>query len=281
MFLAAKGANLYYYIFEQPKDRRESKLHDRIRIALEEQRIVGEMVKANPIQPPLDLAKTGLAKGYSTIVMIGSDEMITKSVKTIANAKAALGCVPTNPNSPFYSLLSVHNWDSACSILPTRKIIKVDLCQVGEDHCFLTSVKVISTVADQNKKDTPAKIPIVIDFGHFKARSKVSDIDIHNGLFNLGDSAATRASFQDNRFSVTFCDELSSPEGIWSKFFGTKNKKMAEPKSIFYADRIRISEGRFLVLQNNEVLAKTPVQIQIVPASLNLIVGRLATSIKN
>ena len=241
---------------------------------LENQRILGEVAKANPVQRPEELCQIGLNRGYTTIVVIGADTTINNLAPLIANKKATLGVIPLDKNSSFWNLLGCTNWEEACEILPKRKLDIFDLGHIKPDHYFLTYIKI---APEENKKPGSSQLPAQVNFGDFTTESYVNEIIITNGCDNPKlDILEARAGYTDNMLSVYYYTKKGNKKGLFSKIFNPSTDKIFS--SVFHTNKLIIKhlEKPLTVFgPDNQIITKTPIEISVVPRILKIIVGKL------
>lgn len=267
---------MYYYVFEQPENKKVEKLQEKIRINLEELRIIGEVTKANPVQKPEELIASGITKGYNTIVIVGSDSLINRMTSYLASQDVTLGIIPLDPGSYFLRLIGARNINQACEILPFRRIIKVDIGKINNAHYFLSKVDLVPAV-EKGKRPKALYIDSassIIDFGGYKAHARVSRIAIENGRISYNDDAKIKQSFSDGLLDIYSAPAPQQKDGLLSKIFNRENEP--EPfSSMFHSSHFRISASPLLaVISGDKIIGKTPLEISVVPKALKVIVNR-------
>lgn len=259
---------MYYYVFEQPENKKIEKLQEKIRINLEELRIIGEVTKANPVQKPEELVASGITKGYNTIVIVGSDALINRMATHVAQREVTLGMVPTDSPSLLARLIGAKNPNHACEILPFRRIIEIDIGQVEDDKYFLSKIDLVPAIekgigpraADLDSASS------VIDFGNYKAQTRASRISVENGQLETRDEKEIKRSFADGILDIYSAPALQKKQGFMSKIL----KKEEEPEpftSMFHAKKFRISASPLMaVISGDKIIGRTPTEFSIVPS---------------
>jgi len=267
---------MYYYVFEQPANKKIEKLQERIRINLEELRIIGEVTKSNPVQKPEELVASGITKGYNTIVIVGSDNLINRMTTYIAGKDITLGMIPTDVGSSFLRLIGAKNINHACEILPFRRIIQVDIGRVEDNRFFLSKIDLVPAV---EKGSSPHARYIdsassVIDFGEYKIHIRTSRVTVENGRLELRSDEAIKQSFTDGKLDIFTAPAPQQKEGFLTKIF--KREVAPEPyTSIFHSSKFRVSASPLLaVVSGDKIIGKTPIEISLVPKALKIIVSR-------
>lgn len=264
---------MYYYIFEQPKNKWVAALQNRIAGHLEELAVLGEVAKANPIQKPEELCQTGLSKGYTTIVAVGSDTMVNNLASIVARKEATLGIIPLDTKSSFWGLIGCQGWEEACHILPKRRVETFDMGKVGQGKYFLTFVKILS------ERETPKPLPTLmgLHFSGFKAEVPALEVTVTNGVLETAQSQIVRESFSDGLLDIFITTKLNKEEKTLLSFlFGKKTTKPTF-SSLFHAKKVKIlGEEEILKVcaPDNQIIAKTPIEISIIPQVIRIIISK-------
>ena len=245
---------MYYYIFEQPRNSNDRKVHDKIRLALETNRIYGENSVASPARSADELTEMGFNKGATTIVAVGSDRHINRIVNTIKllerglNRNVVLGVIPTDLESSIKERLRLNTLEDACDALKKRRYTTVTLGYIEGVRYFLTTAEIHSA--------TPIKISIRAD--RWQSSHEITDFVI----------------FSDLTFS--FYNSLASKKGLGKLFaWMTGSQSGAEEISIFHGRTLQVSSGVILpVTIEGEAVTKTPFIVYKMPKALKVIIKR-------
>jgi diacylglycerol kinase family enzyme len=268
---------MYYYIFEQPENKKIEKLQEKIRINLDDLRIIGEVTKANPVQKPEELVASGITKGYNTIVIVGSDSLINRMTTYVAGKEITLGMIPTDSNSHFLKLMGAKNVNHACEILPFRRFIQLDIGQVDDNRFFLSKIDLVPAV-ERGKSATAHYLDSassIIDFGQYKSHTRTSRITIENGRLNEEDETKIKESYLDGKLDIYSSPAPKTQTGFLSKFL--KREPEPEPySSVFHSNHFRVSASPLLaVVSGDKIIGKTPLEVKLVPKALKVIVSRI------
>jgi len=242
---------VYYYILDLG-NKEIVKLKEKMEVIMASYGISGDFGKISPLSSAYELAKRAAEEGYSTVVAIGGSEIINQTAAALANTNTTLGIIPVGATELIYDLIGTSSFKEALEILRTRKVETIDLGKVSENKYFLTEAKI------QN----PHSIPTILDFGEYKIGGEFQEIVIANGN-------GTKNSFQDGVFSIKI-DQAKQKRVFWNIF------KKPTPASLFYQEKVTIeAEQQCKVSVDNEIVAKTPCTITLVPLALKIIVARL------
>ena len=263
---------MYYYILEQPKNKTIESLQNKIISIIEDLQIMGEAVKANPVQKPADLCEIGLSKGYNTIIAIGSDSLINNIAPLVAKKNAVLGIVPIDDNSSFFNLIQSVNWSEAIEALPKRITQVIDLGIVNKDQVFLTHVFI---------RPTKIKKPVLFKtiFNQFEIEVPALEAMASNSYLDFKTGTWNRLGFTDGLVSVHFKTETSQePTGFWGKLF---QKKDAAYSSLFHQDKIYLGgleQSLQVYSSDNQPICHTPVTVSVLEKAIKIIVAKKSHS---
>lgn len=262
---------MYYYILEQAKNKTIESLQNKIITAIEDFQIMGEAVKANPVQKPEDLCEIGLSKGYNTVVGIGSDSLINNIAPLIAKKGAVLGIVPTETYSSFYNLIGCHNWLEATQALPKRITETIDLGLINKDKIFLTHI---------NIRSTKSKKPVLFKaiFESFEAEVPIAEVMVANSFLDFKKGIWNDKGFIDGLISIHFKTESSQkPKGFWANLLG---KKEIEYSSVFHQKTAYLGgleQSLEVFASDDSFICNTPITVSSLSKAIKIIVAKKIT----
>lgn len=236
---------MYYYIFQSPKKYSENKTHERIKNILTVLGISGETTLVSPARSASELALMGVEKGYSTIVAIGSDEVINEVASSICGSGAVLGIIPIEASEDINQLVGTNNIKDACEALQKRRLKTINMGYIEPDINFLTKITLVSS------KNKPLSIQAEINDYYFETSADKVIID-----HNLGVHMYT---YNEKKF----LDNLLS-------FFGNKNE--IKDYSYFNAERLSLRTHEIIPIKIGDLkVAKTPIVAYRRPKALKII----------
>jgi len=254
---------MYYYIFDirQCKNKTQA---ERIKDYLSELGIGGEFVYPSQARTAKELVRDALGRDFSTIVVIGSDNLISEVAQELVGEKAAFGIIPLNASNSINDLVSGQDWHHAAKNLRFRKIRELHLGCFENGHHFLTS----TSVSISNP------INLTLEFDHYIAQSRVSKLLISNLSSESDDRVAA--------LKIEMVSENENEKNFIGKIFRYLDNSSNNPeikKSLIHCHRLRIfSQKKVNFIINNQVVAVTPQLITISPKKLRLIVNREVVS---
>lgn len=236
---------MYYYIFQSPKNYSESKLHEKIKQHLTMLGLSGETTIVSPARNASELALMGIEKGYSTIVAIGSDEIINEVASNIVGSGAVLGIIPIGASTEIIDLMGTSDIKDATISLQKRSLAEVNMGYLEPGVNFLTSL----TISHGKKMSIQAEI------NDFYIESSTDAIKIDNNL---------NVNIISNKKDGGFWKSIGS-------FFGKKENPEVL-NSIFNAHTLKLRTHKILPVKiGSLVVAKTPITAYRKPEALKII----------
>ena len=242
---------MYYYILDLG-NKEVVKIKEKMEMTMASYGISGDFGKISPLSSAFELAKRAQDHNYTTIVAIGGSEIINQVIQAVVGTDTVLGIIPINAPKRICGLIGADNYKTALDNLRARKIENFDMGKIAEAKYFLTEARI----------KNPRPIKTVLDFGEFKAKGNFKDIVIGNGT-------SGNESFRDGFLNIRI--DQKETKSSFLGFF----KKSDTPFSSFRADKLNIdSEEQINILVDEEVAAKTPCEIKLLPFALKLIVAK-------
>lgn len=237
---------MYYYILETPPTRAVRQTYQKIRDLLTQLSIAGEMVASSPARTPTELAEMGMAKGYSTIVAVGGDYHINE-VATAVVGRAALGVIPINASNLVTDIIGLSGIHEAAIALKQRRLSSQSTVLIEPETIIF-----LDTVIETPKL---AKISMILD-------NRVRTHAYFNKL--------TINRFLELRLESAHLTEAKKILGIFNT-----GGRVIHSESHFHAKSARVLVDPPLeATVAGEPIAKTPIQLRLLPDSLKIITKR-------
>lgn len=242
---------MYYYIMESA-GKKNAIWQEKVKDILGDIGIAGETVLPSSARTVEELASLGIAKGYSTLVAVGSEKIVNKIVNSIIaqkeNPEVVLGIIPDNFEGAMARKIKVTNLRQACEMLKFRKLQSVDACLIEPNKYYITEAIIKSNKTTDAYLISP----------EIKAGVIFNEIIIRPGL---------EIEVIDNSVAL-------NSKKILGWLFG--KQETPNSQSLFHTKKIKIEvvDGGAPVLIENEVVAKTPIICQNKPKALKIIVAR-------
>ena len=253
---------MYFYFYDNfVSEKKYENLLNKIENRLIELGINGRIEKLTVLKNMKELIEDGIKKGAHTVVAVGDDRTLIKTINIVAHHKDVLiGFIPIKENSVFTQILGIENTINACNIIAKRLAKIIDLGRVNQNF-FVGSIEI------PNAKN----VKIECD-GKFKVSSTNPEFSL--SIKNLG-HLFDRRTFQKFNARDSLLDVVIAPPN-YSGLKKIVNKKIEEDRTIFRAKKIRIaSEDESVpVILDDEITLKTPLSITVKPKKVKLIIGR-------
>lgn len=251
---------MYYYIFDIKRCKKRATI-EAIKSALLELGISGEYNYISNAQPAEKLTELGLNRGYSTIVGVGSDDLINSVANRMVGRKEAMGVIPLEISNPMSTLLGSDSWKEACEALRFRRIKEMYVGRTANGEHFLTEAHI----------DTSRPVNLTIEFKNYIIQVLAKKFLVSNyypGIKKVGQDFLDVVIESEPPASSSLIDQFKS-------MFGTKVTSEAKAMSMIHARSMRIFTKRPVpIIAGNKMIAKTPQLIESSDEMLRLIVSR-------
>lgn len=250
---------MYYYILEQPKHGSTSWLYNKLRSNLSFYGISGEISKISPVRNIEELAEIALAKQYSTIVAVGSDQLVNNLINYLQNKDCTLGIIPIGTSDLINNLIGTNDFKKACESLKERRVKTVSIGYILPDKHFLTKAEIFA----------PKPAIATIYFDKCNINFSFTKINIY--------SPSILSSTDDDRIYVNIQNASEGPNLItktWDWLWDKKNNQNA--KTYLRMKHLIIDTPEPLsVLLDGKIVGKTPIEIKVKPKVLKIITSRV------
>jgi len=257
---------MYYYIYDNYlNDRKYEKELDRVKTRLLDLEIQGKHEKLTLLKSLDELVKDEIKRGALTIVAVGNDKTFLKLVDVIAQSNVTLGIIPVGKeDNNLAKLFGINNSESACDIIAARKIAKFDLGLINKMTYFFSSIKIDKNVNRLSVyKDSYKIIP-----KYDSSNLKVINFFIDDGSIK-NKSKLKNSSACDGSLELAINTKLKKPG-----WFSGKSAREAID-TLIQSKNFKIKSFEYLpaMIDSFRVL-KTPLEIEVVPGKLKVIVGK-------
>lgn len=255
---------MYYYIFDvrKCKNRRQIEI---IKDYLSELGISGEFVIPDRIRPAKDLAEQGVFKGYSTIVAIGSDDLVDEVAAVMLSKQQAFGILPLKASDNIMKTIGVNSWEEAATSLRYRKVTDTRVGILNEQHVFFSYCEI----------DLERPATVTLEFENFIAQAKARELYISNNMpgFKKKDPLKLDVIMRSvDPKSTTLWGKLKRIVGTTP---GIKEKDL----TLVQTDGLRLFSPRQLsIMVDGRAYAKTPATFGISQKTIRLITKKGANA---
>lgn len=239
---------MYYYITETPKSKNEQRVYDQTRAILTQLGIAGEFVTTSMSRPVEEVAELGVAKRYSTIVALGSEELINKVAVLLAGTPYVFGAIPTSDPQVLRHTTGVESIEEAAEALKLRRIRTTAIARIEPNKFFLTKIRI-----NLNRATS-----LALNLDSARIETEASDVVI----------TGKGKVFTNNRFSTN--QPLTR---AWNWLVGKPGPQFQN--SQFTIKKMTIETNDILPVYLGEtIFAKTPLAINVIPKCLKIISKR-------
>lgn len=245
---------MYYYIFEPPQGPKEFERTAQIKELLSTLGIAGEMTAPLPGKTVEDLVELAIHKRYSTIIAVGSMELINRAAQALQPHEVVFGIIPTIEHPDISRLIGVSDWKSAAEQLKRRRFQLVRQGSINHQIYFLT----------------PAHLTIPSD-SHFELDTDDFHLQGRGGQITI--SPAHQAEGQpDSSLWVEIEGSTSKSQGFLHFF---SRKPTAPANSHFQLEALQLTtQKEVAVMVAGSLLCHTPIICQSLEKPLKLIVSK-------
>lgn len=231
----------------------------RIETRLTDLGIGGKISRISPLKNLRELIQDEVGSGVRTIVAVGGDAtFITVVNEVIRFDGVTLGHIPVGPRVNIALALGIPLGEAACDVIAARRQIRLDVGRANNTY-FLSGLTVPSS---QVTLELDGRYQIMPNTGSYTVsirNLKPDDWEARSGAPHFNPS--------DGRLEAVI--EPPPPTGLFHW------RHARESPSILPFRRIKISSSKSVpVLTDGERVLKTPVAIEVVPAKLQVIVGK-------
>lgn len=248
---------MYCYIYDLfLSDKKYERQLEQMENQLREFGIQGKIYKLNVLKNIKNIVDEAVASGVRNIVAVGNDQTISKVASYLIGRKITLGLLPFGKPHIMSTILGIPDLFSACKILAGRKVAKLDIGQVNHQFFFISVEP-----PDQN---------VYFDLKEYQLKPRL--INSALGLYNFNiDSKPFKSRPDDGIMEAVF---VPRPVAWFSKLLG--KKQLSPGLSVFPVKELVIRHKRKPVSVNidRQRVLKTPLAIKVLPARLEVIVGR-------
>lgn len=250
---------MHLYLYDSfLNNKKYNNLLARIETRLTDLGIGGKIFRLSPLRNINELLNDEVKSGVKTIVVVGNDKTLSQVINVVAKLNVVLGIIPVGAENSIAQTLGIPLAEQACNVIAARIIEKVDLGRVNNTY-FLSGLTISSgqlTIECENQ---------------YKVRPRFQDqIRICNLRPALAASPGTANYFdpQDGLLEILIQPLASGFSQLFKKSTQLKN-------SVIPFKKIAIrSRDSLPVITDGQKVLKTPVNIEIVPQKLKIIVGK-------
>jgi diacylglycerol kinase family enzyme len=248
---------MYYYIFDVRKCKNRKQI-EAIKDQLSQLGISGEFVIPDRIRSARDLAEQGVFKGYSTVVAIGSDDLIDEVAAVMLSKQQAFGIIPLSASENIHKMIGATTWEEAATNLRFRRITESRVGIINEQHVFFSYCEI--------ELDHPASV--TVEFEDYLIQAKARELYVANHFQGLKKE-------DPGKLDVIMKSIDPDSDTIWGrlkKMIGGVQISKDIDMTLIHSDGLRIFSPRQLpILVDGRVFAKTPATFGVSQKMIRLI----------
>jgi len=263
--LHVKLLAMYLYLYDNSlNSNKYHKLLSHIEMRLTDLGIGGKISRLSPLKNLQDLISDEIRFGVKTIVAVGNDETVSMVINNIVNYDNIIfGIIPIGNNNTIADNLGIPQDVLACDVISARRIKKIDLGKVNNTY-FISGI------------DISAENQIMLECENsYNIIPRTHNCVVH--IYNLKPKGPENFSNKDF-FNPNdgFLEALIQPIHRAShNIFGLAKKSKNITDSVFPFKKISIiSKKSITVITDGKKILKPPVQIEVVPNKLTVIIGK-------
>lgn len=262
---------MYSYIYDSYLgDKKYEKGLIRLENMVTDLGINGPIHKLSILKSLREIVQDEITSGVNTIVTVGNDNTVTQIIDVIAKKNITLGIIPMGPENKIASALGITS-DNAIESLSKRVTQKIDLGKVNDIY-FLSSLQITNTnaiIQSSGYKIEPRFSSYNIDIYNFILNANNQIRDLSPQVFNPLDGTLEAVIYKAGKES--FVGRIFKKQRLdISTFLPFKKIKIKKP----YTDGLGGEKEETRVLVDEQKIIKMPLEIEVVPSCLKVIVGK-------
>lgn len=252
---------MYQYIYDSfLSDIEYSKILTLIENRLTDLGLNGRRERLNLFKDLRELIVEGVKNGVQTVVAVGNDSTLTRVIDVVGDLNITLGLLPIGPNNKIAKVLGIPEGVAACDCLSNRLVQKIDLGKINE-HYFLSHIQTSS-----------AEVNLWCGNKYCITPTKVNQIEILN-LPTFDSAANPQDGYLEARFKPLnknfFKSVIKKSLGAFARSAQSDQESFFTVKKIFLESKTEAS-----ILVDGSKIVNTPVEVQVLPQRLKIIVGK-------
>jgi len=248
---------MYLYLFDAFLGKSKyKKIIDKIETRLTDLEISGRLVKLTILESIPEIIRDGLKKGIKTIIVVGNDKTFCQAASALIGSNASLGIIPIGENNKIAEILGIPQEEMACEVISARLTENLDVGKIN-------NIFFVSSIELNTHK-------VIIQHRHWKIEpsSKINKISV----LNLACFLNKISQPQDNLLEIIF-------ETGHKKIFSFLNLGQENTiDTLLYFKKLKITSPEdkkgIPALVDGWRILKTPLEIDIAPEKIKIIVGR-------
>lgn len=247
--------NLYIYA-SFLNQRKYDSILAKIEIRITDLGLNGKIARLGATKNIREIIENETKRGATTVIVVGNDHIINEAISVLANKNIPLGIIPINegPNN-IAKNLGIAFAEKACDLLSARRIEKLDIVAINNNHFLLDAV--------------------------ITNNGSILEITGNYSIETSGDGKITITNMSIKKGGLFSKAQSNPQDGIFELLINTKpvrrflSRIKNGGESIFPLKDLRlINTKSATVLIDGVKEISTPAEIKIIPSGISLIIGK-------
>lgn len=257
---------MYTYLYDSfVSDPKYARILGNIETCITDLGIQGRIDRVSVFKNPKEILNEAIRRGSKTVVIVGNDDTIRKTIEVVPNFDLVFAIVPIGPSNKIAKYLGIPEGEAACDILSARIIEKIDLGKINKKY-FLKNVLIPQT-----------SLSIKCDEKFSISPTDVGSIYIHNLPFSDDsfDPPEDNSCPCDGILNLYVTTPPSSAFGKVKWLLGKSGNISKNRISAIPVKKLNIkAENPFTILVDNAKMESSEFEIEVVPGILKMITGK-------
>ncbi len=128
---------MYSYIYDEfLQDRRYERDLAVLETRLTDLGIMGKVTRLALFRDGLDIIRDEVSGGVDTIVAVGNDQTLRRTIEAVGESKTVIGYLPVGSKNILADLLGIPSGAEACEVLSARLVQDIDVGEVNSRRFF-------------------------------------------------------------------------------------------------------------------------------------------------
>lgn len=245
---------MYLYIYDSfLSEQKYARILTGIERRVTDLGIQGKITRLTVLKNIRELVSDAVKNGIKTIIAIGDDQTFIKIINVIATTNnVTLGLIPVTTNSNIARVLGIPPKELACDVIAARIVRKLDLGKIN-NYFFLDEARI-----------TNARVQLNCNGYSIAPTTEFNSVR----LCNIGSHSTSHAGRTSNP-TDGILEAIITP--IENRFM---SKKTLAPTVLpFTKISITSAEEETSIVTDDQVILKTPADVEVAPEKLKVIVG--------
>lgn len=259
-----------FFIDDWTAQKKYQREVDGLDLMLTQRSLVGRKIKLNRLHDLDSSVREQLAEGVKTLVAVGNDATVSRLLNSLLKLEPgqirqiALAVLPIGPEQSVARSLGCGVSQEAVNALAQGERVLIDLGKLNNRHYFITAAVF------------PPRVSLGFLSYTVSSLRREHQISVCNtNIYEAIAGKTTRAGFHPGDGTLEAVIAYAPGKSFWSKLFSRQVLGDYVIESVFPHKKITIlaKEKTISVRADTEKRLSTPVEVEIVPGALAVVVG--------